>query len=184
MPKKVSAKDGKTIARLWNKICQQVDKYPKDNLDVGRVQCLKVKNGSKKTYKIWLKGKPKTVTPYAIGFMFYHNVYPLKRFKHISHKCGNIRNKKRSMCIEGRHMKLESPLKNRKRQKCHKFIRDYVSQFSKINCEYATRTTGTITVDDINAILNANDIDNLQGYINRVQCNCDESCFINFGIDR
>ena len=80
-------------------------------------------------------------------------------------------------------MKLETTDQNKKRRDCHKYIREYVKEWSR---DPDLRTTGTITVQDVNNELDYYEIDFLTKFGERIHCNCDSNypCFINYGLMR
>lgn len=165
-----------------------VHKFPNKYIKPHIKHCLKVKKPGKlekpKTYKILFKGKRKTFHAYQIGYIYFHNKYPLKPlFKNkktdrvISHICGDLETGQ-SRCIIGEHMRWETRIINELRKKCHNYIRAFYYQFKNKQ----VRIIGTITVEYVNDILDDNDIQYLKGYKKRVECKCPvQHCFINIG---
>ena len=116
---------------------------------------------------------------YAIGFIKYwkFNPYLFEHDVEISHICGNPKNTKQSLCIQGSHMRLELHPENDTRCDCHKHIRKFERSWNRKNNNYNIETKGTLTVENVNQQkrdkLNQTD----------VECIClhDPVCFINYG---
>ena len=113
---------------------------------------------------------------YAIGFIKYwkFNPYLFQHDVEISHICGNPKNTKQSLCIQGSHMRLKSHSENIHHCDCHKHIRKFERSWNRNpNIE----TKGTLTVATVNRQKRVK--------LNQIQVNCicshDPVCFINYG---
>ena len=157
------------IANFWKKLRKNVHKYGNEN-----DACWRVKTPSR-TFQHEFDEDDKTMKlfTYTVGYIYEHREYPNKpdTIFEISHCCGNVNNSKRSLCINGAHMMLETRKQNCERKKCHNYIRKYANQYKK----ESIFNRGEITVQDINTILSKDE------QYHSCECTDTKKCFISFG---
>ena len=134
--------------------------------------CIRVKNIKK------VEVLDEQYKKYAIGFIKYwqFNPYEFVHDLEISHICGNPKNNKQSLCIQGSHMRLESHFINNKRSDCFKYIRKFERSWNRNN---NIDTKGTLTVEKVNQ--QKRDKLNIDEDDINYTCSHDPPCFINYG---
>ena len=178
---KLSQLDQSKFDKIFERLSKQVHKYGTKEIDE-EYPCLRVRKV--KTFKMNEINKelkePEKLYHYTLGFIKEYKFCPNKANnpgKEISHVCGNASDRKicetnmrqKSLCIEGTHMLLETHDANRKRSRCHKFIRDFEKKYRN---NQNVITKGKITVKYIN--------ETISDY--SIECECEnKKCFINYG---
>lgn len=183
----IESKFQRKYNKWYKKLCENTWQYPREEKADKCKHCLRFKT----EYGILPKLDNKTgigpnkLTPTQIGFIAYHKYLPFDRKNsdneklQISHICGNVTNRKNSLCIEGSHMRLETKKQNLLRRKCHNYIRQFVNECKRF---YDVLTVGTIKVIDVNNRLTLKNIKCLKKYDKRRYCKCkSKKCFINYG---
>ena len=170
----------KQVDKIYTKLVKKSIKYGNTNKNRIFDPCLRVRNMT--NHKI----KNRTWKSYGVGFMKEYGYLPTTDNKlEISHICGQPKSKL-SKCIQGSHMKLELQNVNKKRKKCHQYIRKYVNKFKPQpnrhnEYQHVTRTKGSLTVKQINEILRKI---NKKIDMKKPRHKCTHyknPCFINFG---
>ena len=159
------------IITFYRKIstASNVHEYGKSN-----DPCLRVKHPNDTFQHTINENEVVRLYTYSVGYIYAHRVYPHKYNDdvQISHYCGNPVNRKRSLCIQGTHMTLESRTDNIARKKCHNYIRKFANRYKKIKSNSFTK--GKINVQDINDMLNESE--------KYHECHCStKHCFISYG---
>lgn len=153
--------------------------------EVGVCKRIKYKNRYPKRKKIF--GKTKTLYHYTIAYAHKHKklLNYLNYPKHcISHLCGNAYSKtrkgktwktgERSLCINWKHLAIETMKENIKRRNCHRFIRKFYIDFYKHS---DVSVKGKLTVDEIKQRLQD---ENITDYDANILCSHsnNKKCFI------
>ena len=186
---RIEAKFQRKYNEWFKQIQQRTWQYPSEGILNNYKPCLRFKtdNGILPNLQN-LTGDTEgqnTLTPVHIGFIARYKYLPFERKNdndeklEISHICGNARNGKNSLCIEGSHLLLETKEQNQKRRKCHNYIRQFVNECKRY---HDVITVGTIRVFDVNKRLTQKGFKYLKKYGERRHCKCKiRKCFINFG---
>ena len=184
---KIDSVSQRKYNKWFKKLSQNTWQYPKADKAHRCKPCLRFKteNGILPNLENITGVGPSQLTPCQVGFVAYHKYLPFNRTNddgdtlEISHICGNGKNMKNSLCIQGSHMMLETTKQNKNRRKCHNYIRQFINECKKYS---DVITVGTIKVIDVNKRLTQKGIQYLKKYNKRRYCKCkNKKCFINFG---
>ena len=119
-----------------------------------------------------VRGKQQKLHPCKLGFVKYYQCVVNQAFDAnnkltISHICG------KRLCINGKHMRIETQKYNNTRCTCHNELIQFEYEFRKNN---NVNTKGKLIIENI---MNAKGIN--EGDDNYYECNHNPICFILFG---
>ena len=151
------------------------DKY---GIGVANVDCCyrinnsSIRSNRKKWNPLSVCGKVQKLNPCKLGFVQHYQcvidqTVDQNNILTISHVCGN------KLCINGRHMRIESQSINTNRTICHNKLIQFETEFRKNN---AVNTKGKLIVENIMTAKGLN-----QGDDNYYICNHDPICLIMTG---
>jgi len=137
-----------------------------------RINNSTIRNDRKKWKQLSVCGKVQRLNPCKLGFVQYYQcvidqTVDQNNVLTISHVCGN------KLCINGRHMRIETQSINVKRTTCHNKLIQFESEFRKNN---SINTKGKLIIENIMIAKGLNQGDN-----NYFKCTHNPVCFIMSG---